>query len=158
SQLARQSSLDGSVGTGRIGGALGLARPSSSMTNLANISKMPELNLPTRPGSALGIPGHPGTLGGLRGTNLSSGPQLKTGLPACIAQCLPPDLHHLIYTNAGSLGLGDNYGSQGFKDASSFRSPKMFPVSGLKRCFQFQDSKDASSFREGCEKRTKFKG
>lgn len=54
--------------------------------------------------------GHPGT--GLRGSSLSSGPQLKTGLPASIAQCLPPDLHHLIYTNAVPPSLGDNYGSQ----------------------------------------------
>lgn len=53
--------------------------------------------------------GHPGT--GLRGSSLS-GPQLKTGLPASIAQCLPPDLHHLIYTNATPPSMGDNYGSQ----------------------------------------------
>lgn len=54
--------------------------------------------------------GHPGT--GLRGSSLSSGPQLKTGLPPSIAQCLPPDLHHLIYTNTAPPSLGDNYGSQ----------------------------------------------
>lgn len=40
--------------------------------------------------------------GGLR-TSTTGGtmgaPQLKSGLPSCIASCLPPDLHHLIYTH-----------------------------------------------------------
>ena len=35
---------------------------------------------------------------GLRSSG-SGAPQLKSGLPSCIASCLPPDLHHLIYTN-----------------------------------------------------------
>ncbi|KAF2359361.1 hypothetical protein FHG87_009881 [Trinorchestia longiramus] len=83
----------------------GLARPSSSMTNLANISKSSDINLPTRPGSALGLLGSVVTFlggGGLRTSTTGSsmaGPQLKSGLPSCIASCLPPDLHHLIYTN-----------------------------------------------------------
>lgn len=34
-----------------------MGRPSSSMTNLANISKTPDITLPIRPGSALGILG-----------------------------------------------------------------------------------------------------
>lgn len=61
SQLARQSSLDGTSSgvSGRMAGSgnFGLARPSSSMTNLANISKSSDINLPTRPGSALGLLG-----------------------------------------------------------------------------------------------------
>nr|XP_045614121.1 uncharacterized protein LOC123767957 isoform X2 [Procambarus clarkii] len=108
SQMSRQSSLDGSSSC-RMGGPLSMTRPSSSMTNLANISKMPDITLPARPGSALGIPGHPSV--GLRSSSLS-GPQLKTGLPATIVQCLPPDLHHLIYTNTQPPALGDTYGSQ----------------------------------------------
>nr|XP_027236805.1 uncharacterized protein LOC113828064 [Penaeus vannamei] len=109
SQMARQSSLDGTSSSGRVGGSLSMGRPSSSMTNLANISKTPDITLPIRPGSALGILGH--TSNSMR-SSTTSGPQLKSGLPSSIAQCLPPDLHHLIYTNVPPHSIADNYGSQ----------------------------------------------
>ncbi|XP_037773475.1 uncharacterized protein LOC119569342 [Penaeus monodon] len=109
SQMARQSSLDGTSSSGRVGGSLTMGRPSSSMTNLANISKTPDITLPIRPGSALGILGH--TSNSMR-SSTTSGPQLKSGLPSSIAQCLPPDLHHLIYTNVPPHSIADNYGSQ----------------------------------------------
>ena len=54
--MARQSSLDGTSSRG-VSGSLAHARPSSSMTNLANISKTPDITLPHRPGSALGLIG-----------------------------------------------------------------------------------------------------
>lgn len=59
SQIARQSSLDGSSSSGLgVLTGIGTTRPSSSMTNLANISKGSDISLPTRPGSALGLLGN----------------------------------------------------------------------------------------------------
>ncbi|KAF0308623.1 hypothetical protein FJT64_020162 [Amphibalanus amphitrite] len=105
--LYRQTSLDSAdLREPTSLNSLAMARPSTSMTNLAAAAKTPLPELPARPGSALGIMSETSRLASLAEA-------ARENLNASIASVLPPDLQHLVYSRPGvSSSFSETFANQ----------------------------------------------